>query len=104
MKKLMMRKEKLISKLSTQANFLRGSVTSVCSTCNRAKCICDKKNKKKAYRLTYKDASQKTQTVYVSRDQLQNVRRMMANYTGFRKTVQEIQDVNIRIFKSSQKL
>lgn len=104
MKKLMMRKEKLISKLSTQANFLRGSVTSVCSTCNRAKCICDKKNKKKAYRLTYKDASQKTQTVYVSRDQLQNVRRMMANYTGFKKTVQEIQDVNIRIFKSSQKL
>ena len=80
MKNPIRKREALAEKLAIYADFVRGSITSVCSTCNRARCICTSKSSRRAYRLTYKDAQQKTHTVYVRRDQLPRVRKMIANY------------------------
>ncbi len=94
----------LLRRLGDCSEFLRGSITSVCSTCNRAACICVDKTTKKAYRLTYKTVEQKTRTVYISQSQLPNARRMLANYAKMRKLTEELLEVNIAIFKGKSKL
>ena len=101
MKNLNRERQVLVEKLTQYPDFVRGSVNSVCSTCSRARCICQKKSSsRKAYRLTYKDRHQKTRTVYVRQEQLPMVRKMIANYARIRKTVEQLVEVNIELFKA----
>lgn len=104
MKALLRKRETLLRKIVNCSEFMRGSITSVCSTCNRATCICAGKPPGRAYRLTYKDAGQKTRTVYISRAQLPKARRMLANYSKVRKLNEELFEINIAIFKAQSKL
>jgi hypothetical protein len=104
MNALRRKRSTLLRRLGDCSEFLRGSITSVCSTCNRAACICVDKTRKKAYRLTYKTVEQKTRTVYISQSQLPNARRMLANYAKMRKLTEELLEVNIAIFKGKSKL
>lgn len=103
MRALLKKRESLLRRIASCSEFLRGSITSVCSTCNRATCICTGKPSGRAYRLTYKDASQKTRTVYLSRIQLPKARKMLANYTKLRKLNEELLETNIAIFKQQSK-
>ncbi len=89
----------LLKKIAQFPEFVRGSITSVCSTCNRARCICSKKSSRMAYRLTYKDSRQKTRSVYVKKDQLPRMRKMIANYARLRKMIEQLVEVNIEAFK-----
>jgi len=100
MKILLKRKETLLRRMKDCSGYLRGSITSVCSTCNRAKCICSKTTTKKAYRLTYKGADQKSRTVYIPRGQVTNVRKKIRDYAQFRKLMNDLLDINVAIFKS----
>ena len=104
MKALLHRKESLLRKITDCSEFLRGSITSVCSTCNRANCICKGKPTGKAYRLTYKDKQQRTRTVYISRSQLPEARRMIKNYSKVRELMDELFETNIAILKKKSKL
>jgi len=52
-----------------------------------------------AYRLTYKDSRQKTRSVYVKKDQLPRMRKMIANYVRLRKLIEKLVSVNIEVFK-----
>jgi len=101
MNALLRRRETLLRRLKDCPEILRGSITSVCSTCNRANCICMGTSSGRAYRLTYKNGDRKTRTVYVSRAQLPRVRRMLANYARMRKMTEELFEVNIALFKKS---
>lgn len=103
METLLKKRESLILQIENCSEFLRGSITSVCSTCNRAKCICSGKSKGKAYRLTYKDAEQKSHTVYIPNNQLPKVRKMVKNYSKIRKLIDELQIINVAIFKQEGK-
>lgn len=100
MKLLLRRKETLLRRMKECSGYLRGSITSVCSTCNRAKCICQNKTTKKAYRLTYKDTDQKSRTVYIPRDQIKNAKKKIRDYAQFRKLMNDLLDINVAIFKS----
>ena len=100
MKQLLRRKETLLRRMKECSGYLRGSVTSVCSTCNRAKCICPNKTTKKAYRLTYKTTDQKSRTVYIPRDQIKDVKKKIRDYAQFRKLMNDLLDINIALFKS----
>jgi hypothetical protein len=93
------KRNELLNKLAQFPEFVRGSITSVCSTCNRARCICLKKSSLMAYRLTYKDSNQKTRSVYVKKDQLPRMRKMIANYARLRKLIEKLVEVNIEVFK-----
>ena len=93
----------LLNKLSQFPEFVRGSITTVCSTCNRARCICSKKSSRMAYRLTYKDSQQKTRSVYVKKDQLPRMRKMIANYARLRKLIEQLVEVNIEAFKKESR-
>ena len=96
---LIQKRKKLLARLEQCSDFVRGSVNSVCAKCNRARCICQKKSSRRAYRLTYKDAQQKTRIVYVPRDQLPRIRKMIANYARARKIIEQLVEANIKMFK-----
>jgi hypothetical protein len=97
------KRKDLLKKLAQFPEFVRGSITSVCSTCNRARCICSKKSSRMAYRLTYKDSQQKTRSVYVKKDQLSRMRKMIDNYAQLRKMIEQLVEVNIDIFKKESR-
>ena len=103
MMNLFKKRNRLVKRLVQYPDFARGSITSVCSTCNRARCICQKTSSRRAYRLTYKDSQQKTRIVYVRRDQLPKIQKMVANYTRMRKLIEQIIEINIEIFKKETK-
>lgn len=98
------KRNNILNKLANFPEFVRGSITSVCSTCNRAQCICSKKSDRVAYRLTYKDSQQKTRSVYVKKDQLPRMRKMIANYAQLRKMIEQLVEVNIEVFKKETRL
>jgi hypothetical protein len=89
----------LLKKLTQCPEFVRGSISSVCATCNRARCICERKSSKRAYRLTYKDSQQKTKIVYVPRNHLPRIRRMIANHKRVRAIIEQLLETNIELFK-----
>ena len=99
MKELVRKRNMLLKKLDQYAEFVRGSISSVCATCNRARCICQKTSSPRAYRLTYKDNQQKTRIVYVPRDQLPRIQKMIANYEQVRKIIEQLVETNIKMFK-----
>ena len=56
-----------------------------------------------AYRLTYKDSQQKTRSVYVKKDQLPRMRKMIANYARLWKLIEKLVEVNIEAFKEESR-
>ena len=99
MKDLIQKRSNLLQKLNKLDQCLRGSITHVCSTCNRANCICEKKSSRRSYRLTFKDSNQKTKTLYIPRGKLGEVRKMVANYKQMRKTTEQLIEINVELFK-----
>ena len=104
MKALIHEKESLLRGITDCSEFLRGSITSVCSTCNRVNCICTGRPTGRAYRLTYKDKQQKTRTVYISHAQLPEARRMLSNYSKMRELMEQLFETNIAILKKKAKI
>jgi hypothetical protein len=99
MQVLIKRRNALLTRLVTDRNFVKGSITCVCGTCGRTHCICSKKSGAKAYRLTYKDGQQKTQIVYIPKTRLPEMKRMIANYARTRALIEQIIQANLAIFK-----
>jgi len=85
---------KLLKNLELNSNFAKGSLNSVC-----AKCICEVKYSRKAYRLTYKNSQQKTKIVYIPEHKIPEIKKMIANYSKVRKVMEELIEVNLEIFK-----
>ena len=103
MEYLVRKRKTLLKKLDQCSEFVRGSINSVCATCNRSRCICKKKSSPRAYRLTYKDSLQKTRIVYVPRKQLPRIRKLIANYARLRKLIEQLVETNIAIFKEESR-
>ncbi len=101
MKKLTIKRDALLKTLAQHPGILKGSISCVCSRCNRANCICTEKGHPKAYRLTYKNPQQKTQIVYIPKNRLPEIRKMIANYAAFRKITDQVIGVNLEIFKAT---
>jgi len=99
MQNLIRQRDALLRRLVAGGNFVKGSIGSVCGSCARSRCICAKACTTKAYRLTYKDARQKTHIVYIPRNRLADMKRRIANYTRARTLLQQVIDTNIAIFK-----
>ncbi len=95
-------RNELLQQIADFPPFLRGSISRVCAKCGRAKCICANGTLRYAYRLTYKDNHQKTQTVYVPEHELERVEQRIANYHQFRKLVEQLVAVNVEIFKAER--
>ena len=84
-------------------DFVRGSITHVCAKCNRMKCKCEKATSKRAYRLTYKIGNQKTRIAYIAKHRLPEVKKMLASYGRARQIIEDLIELNIRVFKNDAK-
>lgn len=80
-------------------NMIKGSISSVCGSCNRANCICEKRDKAKVFHLTYKDRDQKTKTVYVPKAKLGEAKKLINNFRRCKKIIDQLVNLNIMIFK-----
>jgi hypothetical protein len=102
MKKLIKKKKNLLNCIMDCEDMIKGSISSVCSNCQRARCICKNKSGKILYRLTYKDKDQKTKTVYVHKTKLNEIKNRIACFNKAKKILDELVENNIAIFKASQ--
>jgi hypothetical protein len=99
MQNLIRQRDALLKQLVAGGNFVKGSISRVCGTCARSRCICAKACATKAFRLTYKDARQKTHIVYIPRNRLAKMKRLLANHARVLTLLQQVIDTNIAIFK-----
>lgn len=104
MKMLLKKQKKLLDELNKCGQMVRGSITSICSNCRRAKCVCKKKTDKKNYRLTYKAKGQKSKIVYVPKNMLGDMGKRISAYERARNILEELVEININMFKLASKL
>jgi hypothetical protein len=102
-KKLNEQQEKLVEQLLKRKNMIKGSISSVCVNCSRANCTCETKTDRRAYRLTYKEKGQKSKILYVPREEVQAVEKMILNYKQSKLIIDQLIDVNVKIFKERTK-
>lgn len=85
--------------LAATGSILKGSVSAV---------VLGKKKKgsgqRVAYLLTYKGAGNKTQSVYVKKSQVTEVTQMIRNYQKGKQSLERLVELNVKLFKTKQKM
>lgn len=103
MEKLTQKQLALVNQWTECKHMMKGSINDVCYRCNRSNCICSNRANRRAYRLTYKDKNQKTQIVYVPKNKLQYVKKMIKEYARAWEITDQLVQINIKLFKSRLK-
>jgi len=79
------RTESALRQLRQIGPFVAATLVSVRHRCGNPRCHCATGPGHPSWRLTYKGPRQKTVTVYVPVDMIQEVRRWVRNYRAFKK-------------------
>jgi len=103
MNRLSQKQSRLLRQLRDCKDMVKGTLNAVCATCKRANCICKDSAGKLVFRLTYKDREQSTKIVYVSRERVTEMRKMIKNYARFRELMEQLIETNLEIFKIAPK-
>ena len=86
----------LLRRLGRIGPFVAGSLVCVPHRCGNPRCKCARGDGKPAWRLTHKDKRQKTVTVYVPVDMLEEVRQWVSNHRALKKLAAEISDAQLQ--------
>jgi len=86
----------LRKRLSEVGPFVAATLACVRHRCGNPRCHCATGEKHPSWRLTYKDANQKTVSVYVPVGMLEEVRQWLKNYRAFKKLAAEISDAQLK--------
>lgn len=86
----------LLRRLGLVGPFVAASLVCVPHRCGNSRCRCARGEKHPSWRLTYKDANQKTVTVYVPVGMLEEVRQWVKNYRAFKSLASEISDSQLK--------
>ncbi|MHC4984427.1 MAG: DUF6788 family protein [Planctomycetota bacterium] len=89
----------LLKRLSKVGPFVAATLACVRHRCGNPRCRCAAGHKHPSWRLTYKDANQKTVSVYVPVGMLEEVRQWLKNYRAFKKLAAEISDAQLKRVK-----
>ena len=103
MNRLSQKQRRLLRQLRECKNMVKGTLNAVCATCKRANCICKDPAGKLVFRLTYKDREQSTKIVYVPRQRVTEIRKMIKNFARFRDLTDQLIETNLEIFKIAPK-
>ena len=103
MNRLSQKKRRLLRQLRECKNMVKGTLNAVCATCKRANCICKDPAGNLVFRLTYKDREQSTKIVYVPRQRVTEIRKMIKNFARFRDLTDQLIETNLEIFKIAPK-
>jgi hypothetical protein len=91
-------RKKIAAKLAELANvgeILKGTVSKVVLGTRKSG-----RGKKTSYLLTYKGTGNKTRTVYVAKERVAEVKRMIAKYRKARTVIERIVELNVELFKT----
>jgi hypothetical protein len=86
----------LLKRLGEVGPFVAASLVCVKHRCGNPRCRCADGEPHPSWRLTYKDAHQKTVTVYVPVGLVEEVRQWVGNYRALKKLVSEISDAQLQ--------
>jgi len=93
-KKIQMRIEKELARLASTGKMLKGSINKV--TLGERK---KGDGERESYLLTYKGEGNKTRTVYVEKDRVEEAKRMIGDYKKAKLALERIVELNVRLFK-----
>lgn len=93
------RAEAALGRLRQVGPFVAASLVCVPHRCGNPRCRCASGRGHPSWRLTYKGRGQKTVTVYVPVDLVEEVRQWVNNYRGLRKLVASISDSQIALVR-----
>ena len=85
----------LLKRLAEVGPFVAASFVCVPHRCGHPRCHCATGEKHPSWRLTYKDKNQKTVTVYVPVDMVEEVGQWVKKYRAFKKLAREISDAQL---------
>jgi len=88
-----------LKKLAGMKPFIIGTVVEYEKVCGNPTCKCASGDKHKAQHLTYKDENQKTVSVYIPADMLQEVKEWMEEHKRIKRLLQQISDLQRKILK-----
>jgi hypothetical protein len=86
----------LLRRIGQVGPFVGATLCCVRHRCGHAGCRCAKGEKHPSWRLTFKDARQKTVSVYVPVALLEEVRQWVKNHRAFKKLAAEISDAQLQ--------
>ncbi|MBI3412056.1 MAG: hypothetical protein HY040_27310 [Planctomycetes bacterium] len=87
-----------LKKLTTSQPVLAASLVRITKFCGRRSCRCYRGEKHVAYHLSYK-VRQKTQTVYVPVDLLEEVRSWIDEHRRLKRLLQEISQLTLALVR-----
>lgn len=96
---LIRRAESALGRLRQIGPFVAASLVSVRHRCGNPRCSCARGQGHPSWRLTYKGPQQKTVTVYVPVDMIEEVRRWVQNYRTFKKLAAAISRAQIGLVR-----
>ena len=88
-----------LKKLAQVKPFIAGTIVEYGSVCGREGCKCVRGEKHPMAHLTYKDANQKTVSVYIPVDKRQEVVEWAEEYKRLKGLIQEISDLQEQILR-----
>ncbi len=90
--------ESLRARLAATGEVLKGSVTPV-----RLGPRKNARGEKVSYLLTYKGADAKTKSIYVRKDRIPSVKRMIRQYKRAKQILEDMVELNVELFKIQPK-
>ena len=88
-----------LKKLAAAKPFIAGTVVEYEKVCGNPRCKCATGDKHRAQHLTYKDENQKTVSVYISADMLEEVKKWTEEHKRVKDLLQEISDLQREILR-----
>ncbi|MEA1884658.1 MAG: DUF6788 family protein [Thermotogota bacterium] len=88
-----------LKEVRKRKNMVKGSINKIYTKCGNPNCKCAKGLKHEEYRLTYKGVNRVSKTVYLSKNKIKRVQKMINNYREVRNLFNEIIDLNIKLIK-----
>jgi hypothetical protein len=88
-----------LKKLADSKPFIAGTVVEYEKICGNPRCKCAKGEKHKSQHLTYKDEKQKTISIHIPVDKLQEVKEWTEEYKRIKDLLQQISNLQRDILK-----
>lgn len=93
------KKKRLIEKLHSLNNFVRGSITTIKHKCSNKNCECHSGGKKHPGIYFSVNINKKTKLIYLGKKKTNKAKKMLSDYKKLKKLLDEIVAVNLDILK-----
>ena len=91
--------EKEARNFSQRRIMVKGTVYKVYRRCGNKNCKCAKGERHEGYQLNYKGKDNITKTIYVRKEKVKDIKKLILNYRKAKKSFNKIIDLNFELLK-----